>query len=172
MLRLPLTLLALSLLLVGCRVDPDPPNAKAKAKAQPSLFGKPLQGVRTTPLTDILDHPERFSTGTVAVEGRVARACTRKGCWLEIAALGADGERACRVTFEDYAFFVPKDSAGMRARLEGKVVTTRVKPAHVEHLESEGAKFSSKNSDGSAVEVQIVASGVELERDGGTKAAL
>jgi hypothetical protein len=167
--RLPLTLLALSLLPLACRVDPDPPKAKAEV---PVLFGKPLQGLPPTPLTDILDHPERFREHTVAVAGRVARVCTRKGCWLELAASGGAGERACRITFEDYAFFVPKDSSGQRARLEGKVVTSRVKPSHVEHLEGEGAKFSHKNSDGSAVEIQIVASGVELERDGDTKASL
>lgn len=172
MLRRFLILLALSVVLAGCRLDPDQARPEPKTPESAARFGRPLAGLRTTPLGDILDRPEQFSERTVAVEGRVARACTRKGCWMEIAPLGGGPERACRVTFEDYAFFVPKDSPGAKARLEGKVVVSRVKPAHVEHLEAEGAKFTSKNADGSAIEIQIVASGVELERDGGAKVAL
>jgi len=167
--RFSLFLLCLSALSLGCQPD------REKASAQPesiARLGKPLQGLSTTPLSEILDHPEQFSERTVAVEGHVARACTRKGCWMELATDKGDTARACRVTFEDYAFFVPKDSPGAHARLEGKVVTSRVKASHVEHLEAEGAKFSSKNADGSALEVQIVATGVELARNAGARASL
>lgn len=90
---------------------------------------------------------------------------------MEISTEASDSAPSCRVTFEDYSFFVPKDSPGSRARLEGKVTTSRIKPAHVEHLESEGARFSHKNADGSALEVQIVATGVELRREAGARPA-
>lgn len=90
---------------------------------------------------------------------------------MEIATGPEDAAPSCRVTFENYAFFVPKDSPGSHARLEGKVTTSRIKPSHVEHLESEGARFSSKNPDGSALEVQIVATGVELQRRPAAKRA-
>jgi hypothetical protein len=167
--RFPLLLLCLSALLLGCRPDREKPSSPPDAIAR---LGKPLQGLSVTPLSEILDHPEQFNERTVAVEGHVARACTRKGCWMEVATSKADTARACRVTFEDYAFFVPKDSPGAHARLEGKVAVSRVKPSHVEHLEAEGAKFSSKNADGSALEIQIVATGVELARDAGARASL
>lgn len=70
----------------------------------------------------------------------------------------------CRVTFKDYGFFVPTDSAGARAKVEGRIVTKLVTAGHVEHLEGEGAVFPNKHADGSAMEVRLVATGVELVR--------
>jgi hypothetical protein len=165
-------LVCVTLTLLGCRTDPEPAVGPSTEKPVGLRLGKPLQGLPKTPLADILDHPEKYDGRTVAVEGLVARACTRKGCWMEISEQPGEAARACRVTFEDYAFFVPKDSPGSRTRLEGKVATSRIKPSHVEHLESEGARFSNKNPDGSALEVQIVASGVELDRHDGPQQRL
>ena len=70
----------------------------------------------------------------------------------------------CRVTFKDYGFFVPTDSAGSRARIEAAVELARLEPSHVELLEREGATFDTKDADGSEREVRLVATGVELWR--------
>ncbi len=70
----------------------------------------------------------------------------------------------CRVTFKDYGFFVPTDSAGSKARVEANVETATLKPEMVAHLEQEGGHFPSKAADGSAQEVRLVATGVELWR--------
>lgn len=96
------------------------------------------------------------------VEGHVRRACSRKGCWMELSTAADDAAPGCRVTFQDYAFFVPTDSRGKSARVEAKVQVSTLEAAHVEHLESEGGTFRHKNPDGSAREIQLVASGVEL----------
>ncbi|MGQ0801741.1 MAG: DUF4920 domain-containing protein [Pseudomarimonas sp.] len=45
--------------------------------------------------------PQKFN-------GRVARICRKKGCWME---LEADG-RSARVTMLDYGFFLPTDAHG------------------------------------------------------------
>ena len=97
---------------------------------------------------------------TVLVEGTVRQACSRKGCWMELAP--ADGP-GVRVTFKDYAFFVPTDSAGARARVAGTVKVTTLSKDHADHLASEGATLK-RAPDGTAREVQVVASGVELRR--------
>lgn len=67
-----------------------------------------------------------------------------------------------RVTFQDYGFFVPTDSAGSQVTLEGRVQVTRVEPKAVAHYETEGARFPNKDEQGGAREVRLVASGVEL----------
>ena len=95
-------------------------------------------------------------------EGHVQRACSRKGCWMEI----GEGDTACRVTFKDYGFFVPTDSAGAQARVQGRITTQRVEPSRVAHLEGEGARFRNREADGSATEVQFIASAVQLTRSG------
>ncbi len=68
------------------------------------------------------------------------------------------------MTFKDYGFFVPTDSAGSKARVEARVESKLIKPELVAHLEQEGANFANKSADGSAREVRLVASGVELWR--------
>jgi hypothetical protein len=70
----------------------------------------------------------------------------------------------CRVSFKDYGFFVPTDSQGATATVEGVVAVKRVPRGRVSHLEAEGAKFAQKNPDGTANEVQLVATGVEMVR--------
>ena len=82
---------------------------------------------------------------------------------MELAPSAGVGQGA-RVVFQDYSFFVPKDSAGSSAKLQGEVKLTRVTKEQVEHYEAEGAQFAKKFADGSAREIRIVASGVELTR--------
>lgn len=114
-------------------------------------------------LTALLANPKAYAEQqTIITEGPVQRACSRKGCWMEI----GEGDDACRVTFKDYGFFVPTDSAGARARVQGRVVVQRVEAARVAHLEGEGAKFRSREADGSANEVTFIATGVQLTRTG------
>ena len=71
---------------------------------------------------------------------------------------------AARVTFKNYGFFVPKDSAGSTATAEGVVKTKIVDAAEVAHLEKDGALFPNKRDDGTVQEVRLVASGVTLKR--------
>ena len=165
--------LAPLVLLAACNTareptEPEPGKAKpaAAAPAAPAgkAYGAPLGGSSKATLADVLQHPDKFADKTVTVEGDVRQACTKKGCWMELSESPDPKAAACRVTFKDYGFFVPTDSAGSKARVEAKVETKQVKPAMVQHLEEEGAKFAQKSADGSATEVRLVATGVELWR--------
>ena len=53
---------------------------------------------------------------TTKVSGEVEAVCQKKGCWMNIK--NANGE-SMRVTFKDYAFFMPMDCAGKTAIVEG-----------------------------------------------------
>jgi len=97
---------------------------------------------------------------TVLVEGTVRRACSHRGCWMELASAGGPG---LRVTFKDYGFFVPTDSAGARARVAGAVKVTTLSKGEADHLAGEGASLE-RAKDGTAREVRVVATGVELRR--------
>jgi hypothetical protein len=160
----------------ACRAAPSateqsaPSTARAAAPLQPSpsdhkRFGAPIESGQALPLAHVLSKPDDFATRTVTVEAKVRRNCTRRGCWMELASGLDPSLPGCRVTFKDYGFFVPLDSAGSTAKVSGIVEVTRVGPEEVAHLESEGAHFASKQPDGTAREVRLVASGVELWRE-------
>lgn len=136
--------------------QPSPASATT-SYGQPLGEGAPAQRVE---LSQVLREPGPFHGKRVELAGVVERACSRKGCWMELAPeRGAPG---CRVTFKDYGFLIPTTSAGKRARLEGTVQVTRVEAPAVAHYESEGAQFPEKQADGGADEVRIIATGVQL----------
>jgi hypothetical protein len=175
--RTPLAVV-LALGILGCEAGGKPPErtvAKREAPSAPApvaaagkkLYGAPISNGSGAELAEVLKEPERFTGKTLVVSGHVRRACTRMGCWMELAASSDPATPACRVTFHGHGFFVPKDSAGSDARVEGRLEVVRVSAAHAAHLEEEGARVADKSGDGSAREVHLVASGVELYRRGG-----
>ena len=159
----------------GCKHEADAPAHAEKAVSTPTAapsaaksvqrFGDAISPVfQGAALSEVLAAPEKFQGRPVLVEGYVRRACSRRGCWMELAE-GVDPKlEGCRVTFKDYGFFVPTDSAGSSARVAAALEVASLTPATVEHMEREGAKIPHKTADGSAREVRLVASGVELWR--------
>jgi hypothetical protein len=165
-----LTIAAVLLTGLACRAKtPTPSEAKAPASsvspAGVRTFGEKLSPGESVALATVLGQGERYASKVITVEGAVRKACTRKGCWMELAETTRDGTPGCRVSFKDYGFFVPIDSAGSRARVQGVVTAHKLPPASVRHYEEEGAVFAQKEPDGSAREISIVASGVELWRE-------
>jgi hypothetical protein len=121
------------------------------------LRGDPLpRNQAAQPLSAVLSKPEDGKT--VLVEGVVRRACTRMGCWMELAP--AEGGPGVRVTFKDYGFFVPTDSAGAKARVQGRIQVSQRSAEQAEEVKAEGGSMSA----GAQREVQLVATGVELRR--------
>lgn len=171
-----LLLLTLSSLVFACRAAPkEAPSselANEASKAAPTTperpeaqrFGQAIQGHAALALERVLASPAEFQKKSVIVEGKVRKACSRKGCWMELAASNEPSAPGCRVTFKDYGFFVPTDSAGSSARVEAAVEVASLEPRHVAHMEAEGATIRNKRPDGSADEVRLVATGVELWR--------
>jgi Domain of unknown function (DUF4920) len=114
-------------------------------------YGKPLRDLSAASLADVLRKPEAGKE--VRLEGTIERVCRNKGCWLEL----KQGEQSVHVTFEGYSFFVPKDSAGHRAVLEGKVLVKEPAAGEASHKKSEGAELA-------GARVSIEAAGVEITR--------
>jgi hypothetical protein len=125
--------------------------------------GEALKGAPAVKLADLLAKPQAHDGKTVLIEGQVRKACERKGCWMELATAKDAKGPGVRVTFKDYGFFVPLDSAGSQARVEGVVQVAELSEDRAKHYESEGATVP-RGADGKPREVQMVASGVELRR--------
>ena len=110
-------------------------TAKAQ-KSNPSKdkemlsFGEkivPEGAISTTELVRQMAGKEQMKA---KVEGKVASVCQAKGCWAKIVL--PDG-KSMRVTFKNYAFFVPKDAAGKTMVLEGLASMKTVPVAELQH---------------------------------------
>jgi hypothetical protein len=145
-----------------CHHPPAPAQSKAKGTEGWVLVrGEKLKGAPAVTLEKLLRKPDGYAGQIVFVEGKVRRACAMRGCWMELAP--SEAGAGIRVTFKDYGFFVPVDSAGSTARVEGVVKVAELSEERAKHYESEGATVP-RGKDGKPREVQLVASGVELRR--------
>ncbi|MEO6325199.1 MAG: DUF4920 domain-containing protein [Thermoanaerobaculia bacterium] len=124
-------------------------------------FGKPLTAESTATavtIAQLVAAPDTYAGKTIRTEGRVATVCTQKGCWMT---LGESG-KPIRVTFENYGFFVPKNSAGTMATLEGVFKVQSLPEATAKHYAGETQGGKPEAIRGAQQELSIVASGVEL----------
>jgi len=139
------------LLLTAGTLDRRPPIRRGAALGKSPVVS----------LADVVRDPAAYADRIVTIEGKVHACCSNKGCWMEL----RDGRSSAsvRVTFKDYAFFVPTNSAGMRARAEGVVSVRTLSRETVDHYAGEGATVK-RNADGTATEVSFEATGVELRK--------
>ena len=171
----PLFAVLVATLVIGCtpaksetQTEPQKKQTVTKTEtAAPTtkLYGEALpKDLPALELEEVLKNPKKYSGKTALLSGHVRQACTKKGCWMELSSSTDAKAKSCRVKFKDYGFFVPLDSAGSVARLAATASIKVVSKEHVDHYEAEGGSFADKNPDGTANEIQLVATGVELTR--------
>lgn len=107
------------------RADAAAPEVK-DVPGQPILRGERVPARSTVEIAELLKDPTKSQGHVVVVEGQVRRACTHRGCWMELGE--ATQGPGLRVTFLDDGFFVPTNSAGFRARVVGAVSGTKAEP--------------------------------------------
>ncbi len=128
-------MLATAVLLAAC--GQQGPNAQVPEVSQ--SFGAP-----TTPdgAISYAELPARMADKdslAIKVVGKVAEVCQKKGCWMTIEAEGADLP-AMRVTFKDYAFFMPKDLAGKRVIIDGFAYISETSVEDLRHYAEDAGK--------------------------------
>ena len=142
---------------------PAPAAAASKEKGAVIARGEKLKGLQAVKLAELVSAPDKYVARSVRVEGTVRKACTKAGCWMELAESAAPGAAGVRVIMKDHGFFVPTDSAGSKATVEGTVAVETLDEGEAQHFVSEGGSVS-KDKDGKAREVHLTAVGVELVR--------
>lgn len=147
-----------------CHHPESAKSGAASSEGDVVLRGEKLKGAPAVALAELLKNPAQYNGKTVAVsDATVRRACEKKGCWMELASAATDKGPGVRVTFKDYGFFVPLDSAGRKAKVEGVVKVASLSEATAKHYEAEGATVP-RGADGKPSEIQLEATGVELRK--------
>ena len=96
------------------------------------------------------------------VSGTIKSCCQKKGCWMTV---DIGNNQVMRVKFKDYGFFVPMNSAGHEAIMQGIAYKEEVSVAELKHLAHDAGK-KQKEIDkitGSKVEYTFMASGVIIK---------
>lgn len=151
------------------KMEETKPTDKDKTELIPTggvmKRGAPLsKKTKKADLKDVMKNPEKYAGKTVMVKGVIVRSCKMEGCWMELAPT-ADSAKAVRVKFKDHKFFIPLDSAGATAQVEGVFSVKTLSKAEVDHLVNDDkAKVDNINADGTATEISFEATGIELAK--------
>jgi hypothetical protein len=71
-----------------------------------------------TPISSILEDPDRWVGQRVRIAGEISGVCAKQGCWMD---LTSDDDSTLRVKVDDGAIVFPQDAVGALAQAEGKV---------------------------------------------------
>jgi hypothetical protein len=115
-------------------------------------FGSEITEKASTPLDQLVRQPGKFAAKTVRTEGVVSAVCKSMGCWMEI----ADTSGLAHIKMAGHSFFVPKDSTGHRAVIQGKVVNAA--PPE----DGDDCTEEARQQTGQVAKVEIEATGVEF----------
>lgn len=137
--------------LAGTPAGAEPPRER-------DAFGAALTLEATTPLPQVVARAERYTKRPVLVRGTLTDVCQRKGCWTVLRDRGAQ----VRVRFKDYGFFLPKDSIGREALVEGVATIRTLSEQDARHYEEESRHGDPDSVTGPRREVGLLASGVRL----------
>lgn len=88
----------------------------AQQDAPKNVFGTGVTG-KTQPVAKIEKLLGDKTSADMKIRGKVIEVCQSKGCWMTLQM--PDGSEPIRVTFKDYAFFMPLDLAGKEVELDG-----------------------------------------------------
>jgi len=100
------------------------PESPGKAYGQGvTLTAEPIS------LKEALQRQTELAGKDILVKAEVGQVCQSKGCWFML----KEGDAQVRVTFKDYSFFVPKDSAKQMALVQGRIFEKEISAAEARH---------------------------------------
>jgi len=113
-------------LLTACSEKSSAPANAATAK-DGKHFGTTVTAKNAVPYDKVMAKMANTDSLNMKVTGKVKEVCQKKGCWMTLVS-DKPGYPEMRVTFKDYAFFMPKDLSGKRVVVDGfaRVETTSV----------------------------------------------
>ncbi len=109
----------------------DPVETTEDYEVYGSEFENPEKVV---PLKTMIAKKASYQDQKVATEGQIKQVCQKKGCFFIL----SGGKNEARITFKDYSFFIPTNSAGKQVVLKGTF--------NVEKLPEEKAKHYAKDA--------------------------
>lgn len=122
-----LFLFAASLAIYSC-------GNKTAETATGTFYGEEFKIENAVAATELTALAKEGKATDIVVTGKINEACKKKGCWMTID-LGNNEEM--RVTFKDYAFFVPKDCDGKTATFKGTATFDTTSVADLQHYASD-----------------------------------
>ena len=117
MIRSIITIIVIGLLF-GCNSGTvkQQQTTEATDKDKNGYFGEQISVVNLVSGEKVVTMLGEQDSIWVSMKSNIVSNCQKSGCWMD---LDVGNEDVIKVTFKDYAFFVPLDSEGKTATVEG-----------------------------------------------------
>lgn len=113
----------------------------------------------TVPFDSLVASPAKYDQQTIATEGEIMQVCQKKGCFFILQT--EDAEQQARISFKDYSFFVPTNTAGSKVKLNGTFQVKTITEKDAKHYAEDAGKDPSKIN-GPQKEYSLVATSVMI----------
>ncbi len=112
-------------LLIACTANKNKQGAAVPQDGK--HFGALVTAKNAISYDQLIPKMAKIDSMPAKVTGQVVAVCQKKGCWMTLQS-AQPGRPEMRVTFKDYAFFMPKDLSGRQVVVDGfaRVETTPV----------------------------------------------
>jgi hypothetical protein len=124
-------------MLASCSSNKNKPSATAVNDGK--HFGNTIDGKKAMSYEQLIAKMEKTEAMDAKVSGKINGVCQKKGCWMTMVS-DQPGKPEMRVTFKNYAFFMPKDLAGKRVVIDGKASVTVTSVADLRHYAEDAKK--------------------------------
>ncbi|MCC5931415.1 MAG: DUF4920 domain-containing protein [Cyclobacteriaceae bacterium] len=128
-----------------------------------SFYGEKIEQLSVVAAADVRGKLETADSVELQVEGIITEVCKKKGCWMKIDM--GNGE-SLTVRFKDYGFFVPVESQGKIAVIDG-VLKKEINEHHGHHHDHDHKEGEACHQDENVSEFvfNFTAKGVILKED-------
>jgi hypothetical protein len=103
------------------------------------------------------------ASGPYKVRARVEKVCKKKGCWFKLGGEGVD--QMVRVRMKDYGFFVPRNSDGGEAIVEGELDQRTLSKKELRHYAKDQGKDPSEIDTEDRKRYEFTATAVQITMD-------
>lgn len=110
-------------------------------------------------LNYLIENSSIFEGQQVATTGKIKEVCQKKGCFFILT--NEDEDRSARITFKDYEFFIPTNSAGNKVRLVGEFKVNELSEEKAKHY-AEDAGEDPEDIEGAQQEYGLIATSVKI----------
>ena len=80
-------------------------------------------------LSEIMKTPDSFLNSPLVMETTIKKVCQKKGCFF----ISQIEDQVVRVSFKDYGFFIPTDTASKNIKAKGELIKVTLSEERAEH---------------------------------------
>lgn len=100
-------------------------------------YGKGIQSTEAPlSLTEAMSKIDSLKDKEIVVKSTIGTVCQMKGCWMML----EEGKEKVRVSFNNHAFFIPKDSGKKTALVQGKLFIKEMGAGEARHFAKDEGK--------------------------------